>query len=334
MQAVVMTGAGDPSVLQVVEQDEPQLQQPTDIKVQLHGAGINPIDTKLRQRGVFFEDALPAILGCDGAGEVVEVGDQVQRHQVGDRVWFCHGGLGREPGNYAEYTVVPETVARPLPDEIDFTTAAAGPLVLITAWEALYDRARLQNGQSVLVHAGAGGVGHVAIQLAKLVGARVIATVSDADKAAFVRELGADEVINYRETDVVEAVMALTEGRGVDVAFDTLGPAVFNQSLSAVAHYGQLVTLLDPGKEVNWGIARQRNLGISFELMLTPMLENLPQARAHQGDILDRCAGYLHSGQLKLHVSKTLPLAEAMQAHQLIEAGHTRGKIVLQPGAS
>ncbi|MFP4611745.1 MAG: zinc-dependent alcohol dehydrogenase family protein [Thiohalophilus sp.] len=333
MKAVVMTGAGDPSVLQVVEQDEPQLQQPTDIKVQLHAAGVNPVDTKLRQRGVFFEDALPAILGCDGAGTVVETGEQTTRLKVGDRVWFCHGGLGREPGNYAEYTVLPEAVARPLPDAIDFTTAAAGPLVLITAWEALYDRARLRNGQSVLIHAGAGGVGHVAIQLAKLAGARVITTVSDDDKAEFVRQLGADKVINYKKENLVEAVMDLSKGYGVDVAFDTVGAAVFNQTLPAIAHYGQLVTLLDPGKAIDWSVARQRNLSISFELMLTPMLEDLPQARAHQSEILDRCAGYLHSEQLKLHVSKTLPLADAAQAHQLIEHGHTRGKIVLQTGA-
>jgi len=328
-----MTRAGDPSVLQVVEQDEPQLQQPTDIKVQLHAAGVNPVDTKLRQRGVFFEDALPAILGCDGAGTVVETGAQASRLKVGDRVWFCHGGLGREPGNYAEYTVLPEAIARPLPDEVDFTTAAAGPLVLITAWEALYDRARLRHGQSVLIHAGAGGVGHVAIQLAKLAGARVITTVSDDDKAEFVRQLGADKVINYKKENLAEAVRELSRGYGVDVAFDTVGPAVFNQTLPTIAHYGQMVTLLDPGKDIDWGMARQRNLGISFELMLTPMLEDLPQARAHQGEILDRCAGYLHSGQLKLHVSNTLPLAEAAQAHRLIEQGHTRGKIVLQAGA-
>ena len=332
MKAVVMTGAGDPSVLQVVDQEEPQLRHPTDIKVQLHAAGVNPVDTKLRQRGVFFEDALPAILGCDGAGTVVETGEQTKRLKVGDRVWFCHGGLGREPGNYAEYTVLPVAIARPLPDAIDFTTAAAGPLVLITAWEALYDRARLRSGQSVLIHAGAGGVGHVAIQLAKLAGARVITTVSGDEKAEFVRQLGADKVINYKKENLVEAVMDLSKGYGVDVAFDTVGSAVFNQTLPAIAHYGQLVTLLDPGKEVDWSVARQRNLSISFELMLTPMLEDLPQARAHQGEILDRCAGYLHSEQLKLHVSKTLSLADAEQAHQLIEQGHTRGKIVLQTG--
>lgn len=333
MKSVVMVQAGDPSVLQVMEQDEPQLQHATDIKVQLHAAGINPIDTKLRQRGVFFDNALPAILGCDGAGVVVETGDQVQRLKVGDRVWFCHGGLGREPGNYAEYTVLPESAARPLPDEVDFITAAAGPLVLITAWEALYDRARLREGQSVLIHAGAGGVGHVAIQLARLAGARVITTVSNDDKAAFVRELGADEVINYKKNDLYEAVMDVSKGFGVDVAFDTVGPAVFNQTLPAIAHYGQMVTLLDPGNEIDWGIVRKRNLGISCELMLTPMLEDLPQARAHQGDILDRCAGYLHGGQLKLHVSQVLPLADAAKAHQLIEDGHTRGKIVLRNDA-
>jgi NADPH2:quinone reductase len=100
-----------------------------------------------------------------------------------------------------------------------------------------------------------------------------------------------------------------------------------------MAHYGQLVTLLDPGNEIDWSVARKRNLGISFELMLTPMLEDLPTARAHQGEILDRCAGYLHGGQLRLHVSQTLPLADAAEGHRLVETGHTRGKIVLITGA-
>lgn len=329
MKAIVMTRPGGPEVLQAVELDEPQLQHDTDIKVQLYAAGINPIDTKLRSRGVFFDDALPAVLGCDGAGVVVETGGQVSRFKPGDRVWFCHGGLGREQGNYAQYTVVPESVARVLPAEIEFTTAAAAPLVLITAWEALFDRAQLTKGQTVLIHAGAGGVGHVAIQLAKLAGSRVITTVSDEHKAAFVKQLGADDTINYKSEDLQNAVKSLTEGRGADVALDTVGPDVFRQTLPAVAHYGTLVTLLDPGRDVDWKEARNRNLNISFELMLTPMLEELPEARAHQGEILDECADYIHNGQLKIHVSNILPLDQAAEAHRLIEAGHTQGKIVL-----
>jgi NADPH2:quinone reductase len=329
MKAVVMTRAGGPEVLEPREIEEPQIGSPTQIKVRLHAAGLNPIDTKLRSRGVFFPDALPAVLGCDGAGEVVEVGPQVTRFRPGDAVWFCNGGLGREPGNYAQYTLVEEGVAQPKPAALDFVQAAAAPLVLLTAWEALFDRARLAAGQSVLIHAGAGGVGHVAIQLARHAGARVCATVSTQEKAEFVRGLGADEVIRYRDRDTVEAVMAWTGGRGVDLALDTVGPEVFRQTMPAVAHYGDLVTLLDPGADMDWKAARMRNLRIGFELMLTPMLEDLPEARAHQGEILRSCGELIDRGELRIAVDRTFALERAADAHRALEEGHTQGKTVL-----
>lgn len=329
MKAIVMTRPGGPEVLELRELPEPMLQTPTQVKVRLQAAGINPLDTKLRQRGTFFPDSAPAVLGCDGAGVVVETGTQVQRLRPGDRIWFCHGGLGGAPGNYAEYTVLEEADAWPMPARADFVTAAAGPLALITAWEALHDRARLQAGQTVLVHGGAGGVGHLAIQLAKRAGARVCAAVGSAVKAAFVRELGADEVILHRERDFVAAVIEWTEGRGVDIALDTVGGETFRRTLAAVAHYGDLVTLLDPGADVNWKEARDRNLRIGFELMLTPMLRELPRARAHQGEILDACARGIDEGWLRIHVGRVFPLEQAAEAHRLIGEGHMQGKAVL-----
>jgi len=331
MKAVQMTATGGPEVLSFTDIPEPELREPNQIKVRLRAAGVNPVDTKIRVRGLFFPDALPAVLGCDGAGEVVAVGSDVRRFGVGDRVWFCNGGLGREQGNYAEFTLVDETVAQSMPNGVDFVTAAAAPLVLLTAWEALFDRAGLREGQTVLVHAGAGGVGHVAIQLAALAGARVCATVGDEDKAAFVRELGAEFVVNYRNENVAEAALKWTEGAGVDVALDTVGPEVFRQTIPAVAHYGALVTLLDPGPGVDWQEARTRNLRIGFELMLTPMLRHLPEARAHQGEILRRCGEWMEQGVLRVHVSRTFPLSEAAAAHRLIGEGHVQGKLVLTP---
>ncbi len=329
MHAVVMTDIGPPEALQPQEVEEPQISTPTQIKVRLHAAGVNPIDTKIRQRGLFYGAQPPAILGCDGAGEVVEVGDQVNRFQVGDLVWFCHGGLGREQGNYAEYTVLEESRAEFKPARISMTEAAGGPLVLITAWEALFDRGHLKEGQVALIHAGAGGVGHVAIQLAKLAGAKVIATVSTPEKAELARNLGADAVIDYRNQDLAEAVAELTDGRGVDLVFDTVGPEVFRASIGLLAEYGTLVTILDPGpfetKE-----ARNRNLTIAFTLMLTPALKDLPEALAHQGEILRRCGEWLAEGKMKIHVGQTLPLKQAAEAHRIIEAGHTTGKIVLE----
>jgi NADPH2:quinone reductase len=331
MKAVLMSEPGSVDVLQLQEIAEPEIQHPNQIKLRIHAAGVNPIDTKLRARGLFFDNALPAILGCDAAGEVVECGSAVSEYRPGDRVWFCHGGLGGDQGNYAEFTLIDQLIARPMPTGSDYDQAAAGPLALITAWEALYDRTHLQAGQTVLIHGGGGGVGHVAIQLAKIRGARVLTTVGSTEKALFVKTLGADEVINYNECDFVQAVNALTQDKGADVIFDTVGPAVFKQSIHCCAHYGDLVTILDPGNDLNLQEARTRNLRISLTLMLTPMLRNLPKARAHQGDILDQCATFMDEGQLHIKVSERLPLAQAAEAHRRIEQGHTQGKIVLLP---
>jgi len=307
MKAVQMTAVGGPEVLSPVALPEPALTSPHAVKVRVKAAGINPVDTKLRGRGLFHPDALPAVLGLDGAGVVEEVGSAVTRFGPGDRVWYCNGGLGGEPGNYAEFHLVDESVAQPMPQGLDFVQAAAAPLVLLTAYEGLFDRAGMREGQTVLVHAGAGGVGHVAIQLAKIAGARVITTVSTPEKAEFVRSLGADAVIDYKQQDLVEAVMEWTGGRGVDIALDTVGPEVFQASIPAVAHYGDLVTLLDPsavkGGAIDWKEARNRNLRIGFELMLTPLLRDLPEARAHQGEILRQCAQWIDAGRLNLKSS-------------------------------
>ena len=329
MQAILMTAIGDSTVL--VEQNiaEPHLTQRTEIKVRLHAAGINPVDTKIRKGGLFYPNAeLPAVLGCDGAGEVVEIGENVTDFKVGDKVWFCHGGLGREQGNYAEFTVIDQRWASLMPQTATFETAAAAPLVLITAWGALFERGNLQAGQTVLIHAGAGGVGHVAIQLAKIAGARVITTVSSNEKATFVKSLGADEIIFYNQTDVAAEVNRLTENRGADLVFDTVGADVFKSSIACTAHFGRIVTLLD-ASNLDLNEARMRNLLIGFELMLTPMLRDLDSERDKHIELLKKCAAYIDTGKLAVHVSQVLPLAHAQKAHTLIEANHTMGKLVL-----
>ena len=329
MRAVLMTDVGPADVLKLTEVDEPQINSPTQIKVQLKAAGVNPVDTKLRKRGLFYPDALPAILGCDGAGVVVETGDDVTRFMKGDDVWFCHGGLGAAAGNYAEYTVIDEKEVEMKPARMSYEEAAALPLVSITAWEALFDRAGLKARQSVLIHAGAGGVGHVAIQLAKSAGARICTTVSTKEKASFVKRLGADRIIYYQDSDFVEEVMHWTNGEGVDVVLDTIGGEIFQRSMLAASVYGHVNTLLDPGTGVDWMEARNRNLGISFTLMLTPMLMGLSEARRRQGKILHRCAKLITDFKLKPVVTDVLPLKDAAIAHQMIEQGHAQGKIVL-----
>jgi len=332
MKAVVMTTPGKPEVLQLQDVPEPKLQSDRDILVRLQAAGVNPIDTKLRNRGTFYPDEMPAILGCDGAGVVEAVGAAVSRFQVGDEVYFCAGGLGKSgTGNYAELTVVDERWVARKPKSLSFTEAAAAPLVLITAWEALYDRGRLEAGQTVLIHGGAGGVGHVAIQLAKLKGADVCTTVSSQEKARLVRQLDADHPILYTQTDFAQAALDWTEGKGVDVAFDTVGGQIFYDTIPAVKVYGDVVTILQPDPSMgNLKTARSRNLRISLELMLTPALQGLVEAQEHQTQILEQCAQWIDEGKLNIHLSQTILLPDVVSAHQAIESGSTTGKIALQ----
>lgn len=331
MKAIVFETPGSPSVLKLQDIPAPTIQAETEVLVRLRAAGINPIDTKLRARGTFYPDKTPHVLGCDGAGVVEAVGAGVQSFQVGDEVFFCNGGLGGSIGTYAEFAVVDQRFLAIKPAALSFAEAAAAPLVLITAWESLYDRGRLQAGQTVLIQAGAGGVGHVAVQLAKLQGAEVCTTVSSEEKANFVKQLGADSVILYKNTDVVDEVLTWTQGQGVDLAFDTVGGETFYQTIPAVKIYGDLVTILEPDPALgNLKTARMRNLRISLELMLTPMLQSLVEEQEQQAHILQKCARLCDRNLLKIHVSKTFPLEQAQAAHELLETGSVTGKIVIE----
>lgn len=330
MKAIVFETPGSPSVLKLQDIPAPTIQTETEVLVRLRAAGINPIDTKLRSRGTFYPEKTPHVLGCDGAGVVEAVGAGVQSFQVGDEVFFCNGGLGGSRGTYAEFAVVDQGFLAIKPADLSFAEAAAAPLVLITAWESLYDRGRLQAGQTVLIQAGAGGVGHVAVQLAKLQGAEVCTTVSSQEKANFVKQLGADSVILYKNTDVVDEVLTWTQGQGVDLAFDTVGGETFYQTIPAVKIYGDLVTILEPDPALgNLKTARMRNLRISLELMLTPMLQSLVEEQEQQAHILQQCARLCDRNLLKIHVSQTFPLEQAQAAHELLETGSVTGKLVL-----
>jgi NADPH2:quinone reductase len=327
MKALVMTAPGNPDVLEVQELPIPTIQG-RQLLVRLKAAGINPLDTKLRSRGTYFPERMPAILGCDGAGIVEAVGPDVSDFKVGDAVYFCNGGIGGHPGTYAEYATIDERFTAPKPSALSFTEAAAAPLVTITAWEALHERGRLQPEQRALIHAGAGGVGHIAVQLARLHGAQVCTTVSGGDKTRFVADLGVDNIVDYRDGDFVEAVNDWSNG-GVELAFDTVGGETFHRSVHCVRHYGDLITLLQPGADMDWKEARLRNLRVSFELMLSPMVYRLSTARQRQADILRRCAELFDNGKLRIHLANTFPLEQAAEAHRAIEAGGMLGKLAL-----
>jgi NADPH2:quinone reductase len=331
MKAVLMTAAGEAEVLKTADLPVPALPTPSHIRVRLHAAGVNPVDTKLRKNGTYHPDKLPTVLGCDGAGVVETVGTAVTRFKPGDEVYFFNGGIGGEQGNYAEYTVIHEDYAAAKPRNLSMAEAAAVPLVLITAWESLFDRAGLMSGQAVLVHAAAGGVGHVAVQLARHVGARVAATVSGAEKTEFVRMLGADRLIDYAAEDFVKAALNWTAGQGVDVVLDTVGGDTFCRSFAAARVYGKLVTLLQPACGADaMKLARVRNQSIHLELMLTPEHLGMHDARVAQRRILEQGARLIEEGKLKIKVSRTFPLERAAEAHRFLEAGHMIGKVVLE----
>ncbi len=329
MKAILMTDTGSTDVLVCDDIPAPEITRSTEVKIKIKAAGVNPIDNKIRRNGTFYPYPLPVVLGCDGAGEIVAIGDQVTDYKLGDEVWFCHGGLGKEPGNYAEYTVIDSRWIALKPKNSTFIEAAAMPLALITAGSALFEKGNLQAGQTVLIHAGAGGVGHMAIQLAKIKGAKVITTVSSEEKAEFVLSLGADNVINYTNQNFVDEVNHLTDGNGVDLVIDTIGAEIFKQSILATAYFGRLITLLDPG-ELALAEARMRNLMIGFELMLTPLIKGLDNARDKHVEILKLCSQWVEQDRLKVHISDIFLLQEAALAHNQIEQGHTLGKIVLK----
>ena len=330
MRAMLMTATGGPNVLRLEAVEKPAITNGHHILVRIKAASVNPVDTKLRSRGTYDPGNLPTILGCDGAGIVEEVGCDVSRFQTGDEVYYCHGGIGLAPGSYAESIVLDErcAVARK-PEHTSFPEAAAAPLVLITAWESLFDRARIQPGHKVLIHAGAGGVGHVAIQLAKHAGCHVATTASDDIKVDFVKSLGADHVIRYRDEDVTRSIMEWTDGKGVDIAFDTVGGIVFEQCFASVRPYGDVVTILQPGPDADWKIARMRNLRISLELMLSPQYYGWQDAMEQQAEILRKCADLIDEKELSICLAKTLLLDQAAEAHRLIETGSMTGKLAL-----
>ena len=331
MKAVVMTCAGNVEVLKLKDVEIPSLTKPTQILIKLKAAGVNPIDTKIRQRGTFYPQFKNPILGCDGAGIIEAVEKDVNQLKIGDEVYFFAGGLGDEnTGNYAEYAVVEQDYVALKPKSLSFAEAACAPLVLITAWESLCDRVNLNSQQSVLIQAGAGGVGHVAIQLAKLRGAKVATTISNPDKERLVRKLGADLPILYAQQNFIDTVLDWTAGNGVDVGFDTVGGQTFFDTCKAVKVYGDVVTILEPNCNLETlKIARNRNLRISLELMLTPSLMNLSGARKHQREILQQCATWFDEGQLTIHLGQTFPLAEAKLAHAMLEKGSMTGKLAL-----
>jgi NADPH:quinone reductase len=329
MKAIVATGKGGTEVLELRDVPLPWPAGPGDVLVRLRAAALNPADVFFRQLGGYLERPGPFILGHDGAGTIEAVGAEVAGLTPGDRVCFCYGGIGATYGTYAEYAVVPAAVLAVLPSEVDFVVAAALPLVFITLAESLYDRGDVKTGEFVLIHAGAGGTGHIGVQLARLRGARVATTVSSARKAALAKDLGAELAISYRDQDFVAAAMDWTGARGVDVAFDNVGPEVMQKTFKVMAPYGRVVTLTGTSGDTAESDAYNANLTIHNVMMLTPMWRGLPERLRAQAQHVRQGLALLAEGKLRVVVDRVFPLHEAAAAHDYLESGQAVGKIVL-----
>lgn len=307
MKAIRAHRYGDPSVL--VYEDVPR---PAPVAgealIKIHGASVNPADWKVRQRGGLSTEP-PYIPGWDISGVIEEINGADSPFKIGDEVY----GMLHFPNvasAYAEYATAPFSHLDFKPRNLSHVEAAAVPLVALTVWQALFDIAQLSAGQSVLIQAAAGGVGHVAVQLAKWKGAHVIGTAS-ARNADFVREMGADEVIDYTSTRLEDAV------QGVDVILDSLGEDALAASLKLLKPGGIAVSIVDFEPPVE--LAQQLGVRVDWKLV------EINQAQ------LQEITKLIEAGQLKPVVSTVLPLAEARQAHELSEGLRTRGKIVLTP---
>src|SRR5438552_10030788 len=330
MRAALMTAVGGPEVLQLSELPQPEIVGEHDVRVRLRAAGINPVDYKLRSRGI-IGGSLPAVLGWDGAGVVESVGPVVTRVRPGDDVYFCEGGFGPTPGTSQELKVLDERYVAPKPKRLSFVEAAAAPLVTITAWEALRERARVGEQQFVLVEAGAGGVGHMAVQVARLAGARVATTVTPGPKADLTSSLGAELCIDYHREDVGERLREWTGMDGADVVHDTVGGRTFTACFSLVRPYGDLVSNVEsPWEEAAITAMHDRNLRVSFTWMPAPSVFGWPEHRERQRAILEEAGGHFDRGDLRIAVGATFPLEQAADAHRALEAGQVVGKVVLE----
>lgn len=325
MKAMVITRHGGLEVFDCQEVPEPTLQA-FDLLVQVQATSVNPVDCKVRQ-GSRLPRQFPLILGYDVSGTVVAMGDRVAGFNIGDEVYASPSVM--RAGANAERVAVDSRSAALKPPSLSHPEAAVLPLVSLTAWEALYERLNLHPGQVVLIHAGAGGVGHMAIQLAKLRGCSVITTAGREESIRFCQQnLKADWVIHYRQEDFVTQVMEITEGRGCSAIFDTVGDEVFTRSLDCIDVNGQIVTILPTATNAIAEKLFLKNATLHYEFMGVPTAYNLQPER--QGKILSALRNLVEAGLIRPHVSHTVKLFENLpQGHQLQETGHTLGKIAV-----
>jgi NADPH2:quinone reductase len=314
MRAVVIEEFGGRDKLKLVELPDPE-PGPEEVRIAVAAAGVNPVDWKIREGYLEgrFPHEFPIVLGWDVAGTVDQVGENVRRFAIGDEVYaYC-----RKPeihaGSYAELVVVPEKIVAGKPADLSLREAAAVPLAALTAFQALIDTAGLRGDEAVLIHAAAGGVGHYAVQIARSRNARVLGTAS-ADNHVFLAEIGVEQPIDYANMDFRDGVRKMRPEVVLDVVLDCIGGDTLTRSAELLRPGGRLVSIVDPA-----GIEEAKQGGVDAHFVFVE-----PNA-----DELALLAGMVENHELAPHVSEVIPLAEAARAHELSEAGHTRGKIVL-----
>ena len=322
MRAIRFSETGGPEVLQLIELDQPQ-PRPGQVLIRHEAIGINFIDTYLRSG--LYPTKLPSIPGGEAAGVVEAVGEGVTRFKLGDRV--ASAGIA---GGYADYSVVSADRAVAIPTGIDTQTAAAALLKGMTSEFLLRRLHRVEAGETILIHAAAGGVGQIMVQWAKALGAVVIATVGSQAKAARVRQLGADHVILYRDTDVAAEVRRITGGAGVPVAYDSVGKDTFEGTLGSLARRGLFVSFGNasgppPPVEGRWLMA-------GGSLFFTrPTMVDYQATTAELDASAEALFAMILSGKIEIEIGQTFPLAEARRAHEALEGRATRGSSLLIP---
>ena len=328
MKAIAIQRFGAPTVFQTLDVLKPSV-LPGHVLIRVAATSVNPVDMKIRE-GVVADIApdFPAIVHGDVAGVVEAVGEGVEHLQVGDAVYGCAGGVRGTGGALAEYMLADADLVALKPVSLTMAEAAALPLVSITAWEGLIDRVQVRPGQTVLIYGSTGGVGHIAVQLAKWAGARVYALVSSEEKAAIARQLGADVTINYRQTSVADWVAQHTDGRGFDIVFDTVGNDNLPNAFQAARINGTVVSLVSLSRQ-DLTLLHAKGLTLHLVYMLLPLLTGCD--RPYHRHILTRVAELVDQGQLRPRLdAKSFDFEAVAAAHAHAGSGHAVGKVVLK----
>lgn len=327
MQAMIIETFGDATVFKSVVMPKPSI-KPGNVLIKTIATSVNPLDCKLR-RGYYAHlvPHFPMVLHGDVAGVIEEVGAGVTDFRPGDEVYGCVGGLLDINGALAEYVLADTKLIAHKPKTLSLADSAALPLVALTAWEGLITYAKVQPKQTLLIHGGTGGVGHIALQLAKNLGAKVYVTVSSTDKAHHATRLGADEVINYQQTSVADYVKQYTQDKGFSIVFDTVGGQNLARCFQAAAVQGSVITISGGGQH---DLTPAFVKGQSLYMIMQPLPLITGLNREHYGKILAQIAQLVDQGKIKPLIDpQTFTLSQIAAAHQHLEEKKAIGKIVV-----